>query len=347
LLLCVAVQAHDGNCKNASPSAATVTAREALQAKPTDLDARLKLADALIADSCFDDAIAALQEGEPIHGRNTELQSHLREARSMLSEQRYFDGLDKAEESAKASRNLLRCNRLADLQACDAALALNPNDATLMTAKADALVQAKRLPDALIAYRRAKELAPDNTALTQQIATVEAQRQALLNTCQSASGEAALQACRAVLLRGDVNEFAILKRQGILLQADNQLSPALDAYIAADRLKRGDRSIALAIVALSDSTGRNDALTLAERGTAMLTLGRAVEALAPLRQALALSPDLPEVKAQLVEAERAAKQASARVASASALRPATVLAAAENAAPARRYSNAALATRSR
>jgi hypothetical protein len=75
--------------------------------------------------------------------------------------------------------------------------------------------------------------------------------------------------------------------------------------------------VALAIVSLSDSTGRQDALTLAARGAALVTLGRSSEAVGPLRQALRLTPDLAAAKTQLRLAERtisagAAKRAAAK-----------------------------------
>jgi tetratricopeptide (TPR) repeat protein len=145
------------------------------------------------------------------------------------------------------------------------------------------------------------------------------------------------------LVRGDADEFEILKRKGILLQAANQASPALDAYVAADMLRHGDRAIALAIVALSESTGRGDAVTLAARGSSLMTLDRPAEALVSLKQALALSPELTEVKAQLARAERLAKNDKGAGKSGMAT---VQVAAAAGLAPARRYSNAAPATRS-
>ncbi len=324
--------AHDGTCKNTTPTDAARAASVVLERDPRDLDARLKLADELMASNCFDEAVHALEKGEALHGRNPQLQSQLREARSMLREQSYFEGLNRAEDAAKLSHSLLRCSRLADIEACDQALARQPGDPQIVLAKADALLQAKRPAEALTAYRRARELAPDNATIEQKIAAAEVQRRALIQTCRSATGQAALQACQSALLPGNDDEFDIRKRIGILLQASNQSEAALDSYIAANLLRHGDRSVALAIVALSASTGRRDALTLAARGSALLTLGHALEALTPLKQALALSPDLPEAKTQLAQAERMA-QAEARRTLADA--------AAEKPAPARRYSNAA------
>jgi hypothetical protein len=75
--------------------------------------------------------------------------------------------------------------------------------------------------------------------------------------------------------------------------------------MAAARLKPGDHDVARALVNLSGSTGRKDALTLTAVGTALMTLGRPSAAIPPLRRALELSPDLVTAKDRLRLAERA------------------------------------------
>jgi tetratricopeptide (TPR) repeat protein len=350
--------AHDGTCKTSSPSEATLAAGNALEQDPRDLDARLRFADALMSDNCFEDAVKALEAGEAIHGRNAKLQSELREARSILREQGYFEDLNRAEESAKLSRHLLRCNRLADIEACDQALALKPDDPQVVIAKADALVQANRPAEALMIYERARELAPDDVSVGQKIAAADAKRREALTACINTAGQTALQSCQSSLAPGGEDEFAIRKRIGTLLQSANQPSAALDSYIAASLLKPGDRSIALSIVTLSESTSRKDALTLSARGSALLTLGRALDALRPLKQALALSPDLPGAKAQLAKAERLAQDEARKLMRADRVaqekdRRQAAAAVANNEAPApqpssppRRYSNTAPVTKS-
>lgn len=345
---CAAAQVHEGNCA-AAPSAARTAAQQAFEQNPKQLAPLLKYADALAADSCFDLAVHVLEDGEAVHGRNPELKAHLRELRSMLSEQHYFDSLDRAGEAAKLSRNLLRCRKMSDLQACDDALAQKPDDVEVLTAKGDALMQSKRPADAARAYSRARQFSSDAADLGEKVAAAEAERKVFLRTCQQGGGESALQACNGALVRGDASEFDILKRKGILLQAANEPAPALDAYIAADLLRPGDRAIAPAIVALSESTGRGDALTLTARGSSLLTLGRPMEAIVPLRQALVLSPGLAELKTLLARAERAARD-RAKLANngpgATAVLGTNQLAANNTTAPTRRYSNAAPATRS-
>ena len=233
-----------------------------------------------------------LEEGKALHGSNEEFQARLRTARSNVSEQHYIEGLGRAEEAAKAQRSLLRCAQLSDLTACDEALKGRPNDPQILAAKGDALMKAGRPAEAAVAYRRAAELDPANRALTARISTAEEQRARLVSECSTGKGAAAVQACDAALIRGAPDEFSIQQRKGMQLQSMGESSRALDAYIAADTVKSGDRSVALAIVSLTEDGKQLDAIALAARGSALLTLGRGSEAAIALRQARALAPGL-------------------------------------------------------
>jgi tetratricopeptide (TPR) repeat protein len=205
----------------------------------------------------------------------------------------------------------------------------------------------------LSAYQRAATAAPDSSLLAEKIAAARARREAAVAACNTDGGDSALRACDSALVRGADDEFAIHKRKAILLQSANQPSPALDSYIAAHLLRASDKAVALGIVTLSESTGRKDALTLAARGSALLALGRAIDALTPLKQALALAPGLTQVQAQLATAERlATAEARRRIAMTQAQSAATTKAAVVTSsslsanAPPRRYSNAGPPTRS-
>ena len=181
-----------------------------------------------------------------------------------------------------------------------------------------------------------------------KLQSLQSQRQASLKRCTEGDGDAALQACMASLVKGAPNEFDITLRIAMLQQSGNQPLQALDSYIAANLLHPGNKEIALAILALLDSTKRKDAVALAARGSSLVTLGRAGEAVAPLRQAYALAPDLPDIGRQLASAEALAraellvhKQAQARVAAIAATE-----AVAEVVPEPQSYSNAAPASRS-
>jgi tetratricopeptide (TPR) repeat protein len=322
-------------------------ARAALDREPDALEPRLALSAALRNQGCYAAAVQVLEEGEGLHGGNEEFQARLRTARSNVSEQQYIEGLGRAEEAAKAQRNLLRCAQLFDLTACDEALKERPNDPQILAAQGDALLKAGRPAEAAAAYRRAAVVEPANRALAAKISVAVQQRARLAAECNTGSGAAAVQACDAALVRGATDEFSIQRRKGLLLQGMGESSRALDAYIAADSVKSGDRSVALGIVSLTDDDKRRDAIAIAARGSALLALGRGSDAAAALRQAQALAPGLPNLGRKLAAAERLARTeprspvpAAATVASAS-TRPE-----ADSPAPARRYSNDAPATRS-
>jgi tetratricopeptide (TPR) repeat protein len=163
-----------------------------------------------------------------------------------------------------------------------------------------------------------------------------------LSQCQRGDGDAALQSCQAALLRGASDEFTVHSRLAQLYQQRNQPGPALASYIAADALHGGDRGVALGIVAVTDANPRKDAVTLAARGSALLTLGRGREALAALKQAQVLAPSMPDLKVRIAKAQTLARREPAPAAGApgdAASRDGSVVA--NTATTTRRYSNTA------
>jgi tetratricopeptide (TPR) repeat protein len=244
---------------------------------------------------------------------SNELQSRMRAVRSMLNEEHFFEGLGTAQEAAKLQHNLMRCTKFFDVNACDDALRSKPDDPQLLVAKADALSHAGRPADAILIYLHAGELLPPgDEGIKLKLSAVQAQREGLAAQCQVSADAAAADACQAALLRGSPDEFNLLKRRGILLQSFDKPGQALDAFIAASVLKQDDRSVALAVVALTDSTGRKDALGLAARGEALLLLDRPTEALQALKQAQSLAPMLPGIKVQVARAEQGAREEAKR-----------------------------------
>ena len=171
--------AKDGACAASARQPALVSARESLQRTPDALKVRLGLADLLIEAGCNEEAVHVLEDGVANHARSEELQTRLRTARSMIRERQFFDGLDKAEVEAKLSRNILRCTRFGDVDACDQALAMKPDDVTLVIARGDALLKSQRPLEALDAYRRAALLDPSNTEAAAKASSAQAQRRAI------------------------------------------------------------------------------------------------------------------------------------------------------------------------
>ena len=284
--------------------------KTALQRSPTQLRKRMELANLLEKAGCYDEAVHLLEEGQKYNPYNPTLQFSLRRARNMVKEERHLEDVDQAEAAVRRNRKMERCTREGEVAACDEVLSQQPNNTKILIAKGDALMKAHRPAEAWKAYIRASELAPEDTALTSKLQALRSQRQALLKRCTDGDGDAALQACKSVLVKGAPNEFEITVRMALLQQSSNQASQALDSYIAANSLRHGDKGVALAILALLQSTQRKDAIALAARGSSLVTLGRAHEALAPLRQAKALEPELPDIDQQIKTAEALARTES-------------------------------------
>jgi tetratricopeptide (TPR) repeat protein len=301
-----------GSCQAGSQPKTVTDAQAALERDPNDLARQLGVADALIDQGCYKEAVPLLEAGLAQRPHSGELQSRLRAARSMLNEEHFFEGLGNAQEAAKLQHSVMRCTKLSDVSACDEALHLKADDPQLLIAKGDALAHGGRPVDAILVYLHAGGLLPGDEVVKAKLAAAESQRETLVSQCEDNADAAAADACQTALLRGSQDEFTLLRRRGILLQSFDKPQEALDAFIAANVLKQDDKSVALAIVALTDSTGRRDALALAARGSSLLTLGRATEALQTLRQAQALAPALPKIRTEVAQAEQAAREEARR-----------------------------------
>lgn len=303
-----AVAASESTCVSGGQQIPDIAVRKtALQRSPAQLEKRMELANMLEKVGCYEEAVHVLEEGQKYNPFSPTLLFGLRRARNLAKEEHDLEGIDQAEASLRLNRKMERCTREHEVAACDEVLSKQPNNPKILIAKGDALVKANRPAEAAKAYGRANELAPGNTALTAKLQTLQTQRQAWLKRCTEGDGDAALQACHAVLVKGAPNEFEITVRMALLQQGTNQASQALDSYIAADSLRHGDKGVALAILALLQSTQRKDAIALAARGSSLVTLGRAREALVALRQAKALEPELPDIDQQIKAAEALAR----------------------------------------
>jgi Tetratricopeptide repeat len=126
-------------CQSGKQSDAVTQAAAMLERDPQELGARMRLADALVDQGCYQEAVAVLEAGQEAHPHSGELAAKLRDVRSLVTEQTYIEGLTQAAETARFQRNQLRCLRLADVTACDDALKLKPDDQQLLLARAEAL----------------------------------------------------------------------------------------------------------------------------------------------------------------------------------------------------------------
>ena len=133
--------AQDSPACHGASAPAVGAAQSELERDPSVLASRFKLADALTQRECYAEAVRVLEAGEALHPDNPTLEARVRSARSMISEQNYIESVTRAEEGARLQRNLLRCRKLGDVEACDEALSLRRNDPELLAARAAALVQ--------------------------------------------------------------------------------------------------------------------------------------------------------------------------------------------------------------
>jgi cytochrome c-type biogenesis protein CcmH/NrfG len=160
-------------CQSGKQSEAVTDAEAALERDPNELGPRMRLADALVDQGCYQEAVDVLEAAQQARPRNSELSGKLRNVRSLVTEQTYIEGLTQAAEGAKLQRNQLRCTRLADVTACDDALRSKPDDEQLIIAKGDALMQVNHPADAAAAYRHASQLKPGDDALKTKLAAAE------------------------------------------------------------------------------------------------------------------------------------------------------------------------------
>ena len=171
--------ASPSSCQSADVQPAITAAKAALDRNPANLAARFSLADAWSDAGCFTVALQILQNAPDLQSGNKELQTRLRVAKSLVGEEVYFEKLDRADAEAKLKRDAFRCSTLSDLDACSEAIRIKPEDTTLLIEYADALVRAKRPGEAIVRYRRAAALAPNQPDITAKISAAEAQLRAL------------------------------------------------------------------------------------------------------------------------------------------------------------------------
>jgi tetratricopeptide (TPR) repeat protein len=162
-------------CQTAATQPAIENAKATLDRNPSDLRKRFALADAWSDAGCFNDALQVLQSAGAAHQGNRELETRLRVAKSLVGEEHFFDDLDRASGAAKLKRDTFRCTSLGDLDACNEAVGLSPDDPALLIADGDALARAKRPADAISRYRHAAAFVPDKAEVETKINAAEAQ----------------------------------------------------------------------------------------------------------------------------------------------------------------------------
>jgi predicted Zn-dependent protease len=87
----------------------------------------------------------------------------------------FFDHLDRASAATRLQQASARCIDHHELDACDDALRLKPDDPALLIAQGDALVRANRPADAIERYRLAAVIAPTENEVAAKLSAAEAE----------------------------------------------------------------------------------------------------------------------------------------------------------------------------
>jgi hypothetical protein len=167
--------ATPSECQAAASRPPVATALAGVARDPDDVRAQVALADAWSDAGCFADAVSVLQSAAGAHPGIPELETRLRVAKSVVGEEHFFEDLDRADAQAKLKRDAFRCDNLADLDACNEAARLKPDDPALLTSLGDALLRAKRPADALQRYHRVEMLTGSSPALAEKIRLAESE----------------------------------------------------------------------------------------------------------------------------------------------------------------------------
>jgi predicted Zn-dependent protease len=141
---------------------------------PDDPRALVALAEAWSDAGCFNDAVSVLQSAVSAHPDIAELQTRLRVAKSLVGEEHFFEDLDRADAEAKLKRDGFRCDSLGDVEACNDAARLKPDDPAVLLSAGDALLRAKRPAEALQRYHAVETLTGGSPALTDKIRSAQA-----------------------------------------------------------------------------------------------------------------------------------------------------------------------------
>jgi len=246
-------------CQSGPAEAAVVACRRVLEHGPTDVEARLAMADALTRLGRHQEAVDVLRHGLDVSPRDGRLQRRLQLAESNLREQKLIEARNALAQAPSARPEValqlerVRCTSLAGeqaLRACEKALQLAPDDASLHRAKGDALLAVERIGPAMLAYRESLRLDPTHRAAAQGLERARSKQKEHLGECRATSGESALKACDRARIAGSPDEAAIQVRRGELLLELGRPTQAEQAFEAALKLDPANAQASAKLAAL-------------------------------------------------------------------------------------------------
>lgn len=247
-------------CHSGSAETAVAACRRVLEQRPADVDARLAMGDALTQLNRYQDAVNLLRQGLDVSAGDNRIQRKLRLVESYLQEQKLIDERSRQPSQGQATKpevtlqlERVRCTSLTGeqaLKACENALQLAPEDASLHRAKGDALLALDLTGRAIVAYREALRIEPSNQAATQALERAQSRQKRQLTDCQTGSSESALRACDRARIAGAQEEATIQVRRGEILQEMGKSAEAEQAFEVALKLDPANAQASAKLAAL-------------------------------------------------------------------------------------------------
>lgn len=179
LSACLAVDsANAANCDAASGAAAIRACDKELARDPDNIETRLRYADVLMGQLQYQQAVKILRDALELQPGNNKVKQKYRLASSLAEEQQSIDR-QSVDTPAAGTRNRVKeilCKTLKGqraINACDEVLTADSRNVTALTRRGDELMALNQVKDAVISYRRAVALDPDNPTLQKKLTRAE------------------------------------------------------------------------------------------------------------------------------------------------------------------------------
>jgi tetratricopeptide (TPR) repeat protein len=283
----------------------------ALEENPYSLETRLSLCEAHIRvdnnPDSITDAYIVLKKGEEQCGSNRFTCQQYKLAQSMLLEENDDGRRDLSittQERCDYGRELCK-SRLSSglgLKGCDQALICNSEDGELYYWKAQKLFTQNRPAEAVIAFRKAYRMSPENTEIGDKLAAAEKVRLNLVDQCLKGLS---LEDCNRALLADEPDEFDVHYQRGQLLLKESKYDAAIQAFINAQDADPKDAGLATDLLRLLGTVNldkETDILMLRARARALSATGKTDNAIIAFRQAQKIDPMNPEISKELAAA---------------------------------------------
>jgi tetratricopeptide (TPR) repeat protein len=227
-------------CAAAEDAVAACTS--ALEQRPTDFNARASLCEAYAARGDHAAAIGIMEAGKSVHRSDEFTLGLIDRVLSNVTEAQSTGQTRGADVGTLVEYMVLRCTMIKNLQNCDEALAIDPENVQALAGRGDILAGDGNLAGAIQAYRNALAVSPDLAEVRGKLDNVLAERQQQVSECLAATAGAGIDTCQALLMPGEPDAYDIYSKIGSLQLAAGNLNQALDAYRDADSARASPAS---------------------------------------------------------------------------------------------------------